>query len=71
MEVTVKEFKKNIDRYLVICKYEDVVITDGKDVVATLSSPPTDFDSIMDRLVGSLPPDVDAEKALAERLDNL
>lgn len=71
MVITATELKKNMGKYLELSQREDVLITKNGKVYAKLSSPRADKRKILDRLTGSLPKDMDVDKILEERLDNL
>ena len=71
MSITATELKNNLGRYLLLAAQEDVFITKNGKVIARLSAPFEDRESIVDELTGILPRDVTVEKAREERLTSL
>ena len=52
MTITVKELKKNIDKYLELSEQEDIFIVSNNQVIAQLSKPKIDKIKVLRRLVG-------------------
>lgn len=56
MTVTATELKTNLGRYLELAALQDIFITQNGKNVARLTSPSIDKLSILDNLVGIIPP---------------
>lgn len=70
MIVTATEFKTNLGKYLELAAIQDVFITKNGKNIARLTSPSIDKLSVLDDLVGIIPPqeDIDADRIKEERL---
>ena len=70
MIVTATEFKTNLGKYLELAAIQDVFITKNGKNIARLTSPSINKLSVLDDLVGIIPPqeDVDADRIREERL---
>ena len=67
MSITATEFKKHLNKYLMLAMEEDIYITQYGKVVAKLSNPYTTRLEIADSLVGILPQKTTLEEAMIER----
>ncbi len=68
MEVTVDEFRSEIDRYLELAGEEEIVLTrDGKRI-ARIAPEPESLSAVIRSLRGSLPQTATLEEAREERL---
>lgn len=70
MTVTATEFKLNLGKYLILASTEDIFISKKGKRIARLTTPECDKLSVLDNLVGVIPPDVDTDedKMKEERL---
>ena len=70
MIVTATEFKTNLGKYLELAAKQDVFITKTGKSIARLTSPSINKLSILDDLVGIIPPqeDIDTDRMKDERL---
>lgn len=70
MIVTATEFKTNLGKYLELAAIQDVFITKNGKNIARLTSPSINKLSVLDDLVGIIPPqeDIDADHMREERL---
>lgn len=70
MTVTATELKTNLGRYLELAALQDIFITQNGKNVARLTSPSIDKLSILDSLVGIIPPQesIDENTIKEERL---
>lgn len=70
MIVTATEFKTNLGKYLELAAKQDVFITKNGKSIARLTSPSINKLSILDDLVGIIPPqeDIDTDRMKDERL---
>ena len=55
MHITVKEFEKEVDKYLLLSETEDVFITRNGKVVSLLTNPYKDRVELVESLVGIIP----------------
>lgn len=70
MIVTATEFKTNLGKYLELASRQDVFITKNGKNIARLTSPTINKLSVLDNLVGIIPPqeDIDEDDIREERL---
>lgn len=70
MIVTATEFKTNLGKYLELAAIQDVFITKNGKNIARLTSPSINKLSVLDDLVGIIPPqeDIDTDRIREERL---
>ncbi|MCQ2546377.1 MAG: type II toxin-antitoxin system Phd/YefM family antitoxin [Clostridia bacterium] len=55
MTITATEFKKNLGKYLMLAKDEDIYVTKNGREIAKLSNPAGDRIAMLDSLVGAVP----------------
>ncbi len=70
MTVTATEFKSNLGKYLEMAASQDIFITKNGKSIAKLTSPSVNKLSVLDELVGIIPPhaDIDEDNIRKERL---
>lgn len=71
MSITITEFKKNLDKYLLLSATEDVYITKNGKVVSKLTNPFQAKLELVDSLRGILSQDITLEEAKEERLSKI
>ena len=77
MSVTAAELRENLGKYLLLAEKEDVYITQSGRIVAKLTKPGSEAQSVEDRvkiaesLFGILPATVTLEEAMDDRSRNL
>lgn len=71
MSIDVAEFKKNLEKYLLLAATDDIFVTYNGKVIAKLSNPYQDRVNIAKSLFGILPADVTLEESSEERLNQI
>ena len=67
MSITATELKNNLGKYLELANEEDIFITKNGKVIAKLSNPNKDKETIMNELAGVLASDMKFEDVIEER----
>ena len=71
MSIDVIEFKRNLEKYLLLAATDDIFITYNGKSIAKLSNPYRDRVNIATSLFGILPVGVTLEEASEERLSQI
>ena len=71
MSIDVAEFKKNLEKYLLLAATDDIFITYNGQAIAKLSNLYQDRVNIAKSLFGILPADVTLEESSEERLNQI
>ena len=71
MSIDVAEFKKNLEKYLLLATTDDIFVTYNGKAIAKLSNPYQDRVNLAKSLFGILPADVTLEESSEERLNQI
>ena len=70
-EVSLTEFKTNMNKYIVMSSREDIYLTSYGRIVAKLTAPFQDRRKLAESLFGIVPETVSEEEAKEERLNRI
>ena len=71
MYLTATQFKNNFGEYLSLAAKEDIYVTKNNKVVAKVSNPSFNRMKAVESLFGTLPPDFDTDRILAEKRERI